>query len=167
MFLPPAGFTCSKHFEGYPCCHRQWQHEGHCHFVHGYSRSFTFWFAAKELDACGFVVDFSSLRPLEKQLRDQFDHTFLVNDDDPLLEQWRSLHEQGAIDLRVMKNVGMENTAQLLWNWANELLSKRDFGRTCCWKVEARENVSNEAAYSSVPEWFEPPSLENSTSGMI
>ena len=54
--------------------------------MHGYSRSFTFWFAATELDACGFVVDFSSLRPLEKRLRDQFDHTFLVNDDDPLLE---------------------------------------------------------------------------------
>ena len=161
MFLPPAGFTCSKHFEGYPCCHRQWQHEGHCHFVHGYSRSFTFWFAAKKLDACGFVVDFSSLRPLEKQLRDQFDHTFLVNHDDPLLEQWRSLHKQGALDLRVMKNVGMENTAQLLWNWANELLVERDLGRCCCWKVEARENVSNEATYSSIPHWFEQINLEN------
>ena len=97
MPLPPAGYTCSKQFEGYPCCHRQWQHPGHCRFVHGYSRSFTFWFAATELDACGFVVDFSSLRPLEKRLRDQFDHTFLVNQDDPLLEQWTSLHEQGAL----------------------------------------------------------------------
>jgi len=105
-------------------------------------------------------VDFSSLRPLEKQLRDQFDHTFLVNQDDPLLEQWRSLHEQGAIDLRVMKNVGMENTAQLLWTWANELLNERDFGRTCCWQVEARENISNEATYFSVPLWFESTNSE-------
>ena len=55
MPSPPAGHTCSKHFEGYPCCHRQWQHPGHCRFVHGYSRSFTIWFAANELDR-GFVV---------------------------------------------------------------------------------------------------------------
>ena len=96
MVLPPASFSCSKHFEGYPCCHRQWRHPGHCRFVHGYSRSFTFWFAAKQLDQCGFVVDFSSLRPLEKRLREQFDHTFLVNKDDPLMEQWQSLHQQGA-----------------------------------------------------------------------
>ena len=47
------GYTCSKHFAEYPCSHRQWRHEGHCRFVHGYSRSFTFWFAAKELDEFG------------------------------------------------------------------------------------------------------------------
>ena len=116
---------------------------------------------AVHLHVSTFVVGFSSLRPLEKQLRDQFDHTFLVNHDDPLLEQWRSLHKQGALDLRVMKNVGMENTAQLLWTWANELLIERDLGRCCCWKVEARENVSNEATYSSVPNWFDPVNLAN------
>jgi len=56
-----AAFTCTKTFSGYPCCHRQWRHQGHCRFVHGYSRSFSFWFRATELDDCGFVVDFSSL----------------------------------------------------------------------------------------------------------
>ncbi|EAQ69849.1 putative 6-pyruvoyl tetrahydropterin synthase [Synechococcus sp. RS9909] len=154
MSLPPAGYTCSKHFEGYPCCHRQWRHPGHCHFVHGYSRSFTFWFAASELDAYGFVVDFSSLRSLEARLRDQFDHTFLVNADDPLLTDWQRLHDQGALNLRVMRNVGMEASAELLWGWANELLQDRDGGRTCCWKVEARENRANAACYEAQPEWF-------------
>jgi 6-pyruvoyltetrahydropterin/6-carboxytetrahydropterin synthase len=55
----------------------------------------------------------------------------------------------------------MENTAQLLWTWANDLLIERDLGRTCCWKVEARENVSNEATYSSVPDWFEPKNFQD------
>jgi 6-pyruvoyltetrahydropterin/6-carboxytetrahydropterin synthase len=122
--------------------------------VHGYSRSFTIWFAATALDDCGFVVDFSSLRPLEKQLRDQFDHTFLVNADDPLMGQWQLLHEQGALDLRVMTNVGMEATAELVWTWANALLHDRDGGRTCCWKVEARENRANGASYEATPSWF-------------
>ena len=122
--------------------------------MHGYSRSFTIWFAATALDDCGFVVDFSSLRPLEKQLRDQFDHTFLVNADDPLMGQWQLLHEQGALDLRVMTNVGMEATAELVWTWANALLHDRDGGRTCCWKVEARENRANGASYEALPPWF-------------
>ena len=124
--------------------------------MHGYSRSFTVWFAARELDACGFVVDFSSLRPLEQQLRQQFDHTFLVNADDPLLDQWQSLHDRGALDLRVMDNVGMEATAQLVWTWANALLQERDGGRSCCWKVEARENQANAGGYEALPAWFPP-----------
>jgi 6-pyruvoyltetrahydropterin/6-carboxytetrahydropterin synthase len=150
-----AAYTCSKQFSGYPCCHRQWRHPGHCRFVHGYSRSFTVWFGAHHLDACGFVVDFSSLRPLEQQLARQFDHTFLVNADDPLLAHWRSLHDLGALDLRVMDNVGMEASAELVWGWANALLQARDHGRTWCWKVEARENGRNAACFEGLPEWFE------------
>ncbi len=124
--------------------------------MHGYSRSFTLWFAATELDACGFVVDFSSLRPLDQQLRAQFDHTFLVNGDDPLMDEWQRLHALGAIDLRVMDNVGMEASAALVWEWANALLQERDGGRTCCWAVEARENTSNGAMIHGLPGWFEP-----------
>ncbi|HJN35771.1 MAG: 6-carboxytetrahydropterin synthase [Prochlorococcus sp.] len=161
MSLPFPVHTCSKHFDGYPCCHRQWRHPGHCRFVHGYSRSFTVWFAARQLDDFGFVVDFSSLRPLEQQLSDQFDHTFLVNADDPLLPQWQKLHEQDALDLRVMANVGMESTAELVWGWANTLLLDRDAGRTCCWKVEARENRRNAACFEAIPGWFKADSEKN------
>ena len=149
-----AGYTCSKQFSGYPCTHRQWRHSGHCRFVHGYSRSFTCWFRATALDANGFVVDFSSLKDLEAQLSQQFDHTFLANADDPLLPTWRQLHEQGALDLRVMENVGMEASARLVWQWANELLRERDGGRACCWRVEARENERNAAFYEALPAWF-------------
>ena len=152
-------YTCSKNFSGYPCCHRQWRHPGHCRFVHGYSRSFTFWFAAQELDLYGFVVDFSSLRDLEQQLNNQFDHTFLANADDPLLSQWQSLNDQGAIDLRVMDNVGMESSAELVWQWANALLLDRDGGRSCCWRVEARENEANAACYEAIPQWYESKTL--------
>jgi 6-pyruvoyltetrahydropterin/6-carboxytetrahydropterin synthase len=153
-------FRCSKTFSGYPCTHRQWRHPGHCRFVHGYSRSFTFWFEARELDAYGFVVDFSSLKELEAQLAAQFDHTFLANADDPLLSQWQALHRQGALDLRVMANVGMEASAQLVWGWANDLLRSRDGGRTCCFKAEARENEKNAASYEALPDWFGAPEAQ-------
>ncbi len=153
--MPPFSYSCSKHFQGYPCCHRQWKHSGHCRFVHGYSRSFTFWFAANSLDENGFVVDFSGLRSLDHMLKNQFDHTFLVNADDPLLQEWESLHAKGALDLRVMKNVGMEASAELVWQWANELLLKRDLGRTCCWRTQSIENEANSASFYMIPEWFD------------
>tara|TARA_Y100001968_G_scaffold324803_1_gene364880 strand:+ start:2032 stop:2511 length:480 start_codon:yes stop_codon:yes gene_type:complete len=154
MTMPSFTFTCSKKFEDFPCCHRQWKHLGHCHFVHGYSRSFTFWFGAKELDQNGFVVDFSSLRKLEEKLIKQFDHTFLINDNDPLLLSWKKLHEEGALDLRIMKNVGMESSAELVWEWANSVLQDQDKGRTCCWRTESRENDSNAACFELIPDWF-------------
>ncbi len=155
MSIPHIGFTCIKHFQGYPCCHRQWRHSGHCRFVHGYSRSFTFWFAAKELDENGFVVDFSDLKPLENRLKKQFDHTFLVNADDPQLQQWKELHQEGALDLRIMKNVGMESTSEMIWEWANSFLFERDKGRTCCLRTESRENQFNSASFELVPDWYQ------------
>tara|TARA_B100002052_G_C15881939_1_gene599729 strand:- start:3094 stop:3585 length:492 start_codon:yes stop_codon:yes gene_type:complete len=148
-----AMYTCSKRFEGFPCCHRQPNHPGHCRFVHGYNRSFTCWFAAGKLDGTGFVVDFSGLKQLRAQLTEQFDHTFLANANDPLLGEWQRLHELGALDLRVMANVGMEGSARWVWERANELLLERDGGRSWCWKVEARENSSNAACWEARPSW--------------
>ncbi len=149
-----AAFSCRKHFKGYPCCHRQWNHPGHCSFVHGYSRSFTFWFKANALDQHGFVVDFSGLDLLDQKLKDQFDHTFLVNKDDPFIPQWEKLHNEKALDLRIMDNVGMEFTASLVWEWANSILFERDAGRACCFRVKASENNFNSAYFESIPNWF-------------
>jgi 6-pyruvoyltetrahydropterin/6-carboxytetrahydropterin synthase len=53
-----------------------------------------------------------------------------------------------------MANVGMEASAELVWAWANALLLARDGGRTCCVKVEARENEKNAAYYEALPDWF-------------
>ena len=155
MSINSSQFSCSKSYEDFPCSHRQWRHKGHCRYVHGYSRSFTFWFKAKELDINGFVVDFSSLKPLEKKLKEQFDHTFLINQDDPLLTYWEKLHVLEALDLRVMENVGMEFSSKMIWHWANDFLKEKDKGRSCCWKAEAQENTSNKATFERLPKWFE------------
>ena len=106
------------------------------------------------MDENGFIVDFSRLKPLEKKLKEHFDHTFLVNKDDPLLNYWKELHELQALNLRIMDNVGMENSSELIWEWANDYLKDRDKGRTCCWKTESKENKSNSATYERLPDWF-------------
>ena len=154
MYIHSLKFSCSKSYEDFPCSHRQWRHEGHCRFVHGYSRSFTFWFTAKKLDLNGFVVDFSSLKPLENRLKEQFDHTFLINKDDPLLNYWEKLNDLDALDLRIMDNVGMEFSSQLIWGWANEFLRIKDKGRTCCWKTESKENNFNMACFEKFSDWY-------------
>ena len=118
------------------------------------TRSFTFWFYAKELDQFGFVVDFSGLKPLEEKLVKHFDHTFLVNSDDPLLPEWQELHAKGGLNLRIMQNVGMESSAELVWKWANSFLLEKDEGRTCCWLAEARENENNSARFKLIPDWY-------------
>ena len=61
------------------------------------------------------------------------------------------LHDLDALDLRIMDNVGMEFTSELIWRWANEYLQDKDKGRTCCWKTESKENKSNKASYEEIP----------------
>ena len=140
MYIHSLKFSCSKSYEDFPCSHRQWRHEGHCRFVHGYSRSFTFWFTAKKLDLNGFVVDFSSLKSLENRLKEQFDHTFLINKDDPLMNYWKKLNDLDALDLRIMDNVGMEFTSKLIWRWANEYLQDKDKGCLLYTSPSPRDN---------------------------
>ena len=98
-------------------------------------------------------MDFSSLKELRQVLDQQFDHTFLANTDDPLLPEWQRLHELGALDLRVMANVGMEGSAHWVWEQTNALLYARDAGRSWCWQVEARENSKNAAYWQLPPPW--------------
>ena len=105
------------------------------------------------------MVDFSGLKQLRTLLQTQFDHTFLANASDPLLHEWQRLHELGALELRVMDNVGMEGSAHWVWQQANALLKQTDHGRSWCWKVEARENSCNAACWEAKPPWAEKSDL--------
>jgi len=118
--------------------------------VHGYSRSFFFTFGAIELDRCGFVVDFGGLKELKAYLDDMFDHTLLLNEDDPLLDKFRELEAAGAAKIRTMPyGVGMEGTARHLCEYADKLVREMTKGR--CWveSVESRENEKNSAIYTN------------------
>ena len=161
---PVSHFTSLKTFRNLPCSHRQWRHEGHCAFIHGYSRSYTFRFAAVELDANHFVVDFGSLKSLETWLEHWFDHTCLINADDPELELFRQLHDRGIVDLRVLPNVSMESSARFVWAYADNLVREATGGRAWCFAVESRENDKNAGTWEvardgsePAPTWVEPP----------
>lgn len=76
-------FTCSKRYDNLPAAHRQHNHDGHCAWIHGHNWSFEIEFLAEELDENGFVVDFGKLKNVKAWLEDHFDHTLLLNEDDP------------------------------------------------------------------------------------
>lgn len=145
--MNPKNFKSTKRFSGYPCTHRQWRAESHCRFVHGYSREFYFEFAAKELTKEGWVVDFGGLKELKSWLEHMFDHTFLVAQDDPQLETFRRLDKEGAIQLRVLPNPGMEGTAQFVYEEAMKILNKLYGDRAWITLVQVSENEKNSAMF--------------------
>lgn len=145
--MNPKNFKSTKRFSGFPCTHRQWRASSHCRFVHGYSREFYFEFAAKELTPEGWVVDFGGLKEVKTWLEYMFDHTFLIAQDDPHLEDFRKLHDAGAVQLRVMPNPGMEGTALYVYEEASKILKKLYGDRAWITLVEVSENEKNSAQY--------------------
>ena len=140
-------YTSTKRFIGYPCTHRQWKADSHCRFVHGYSREFYFEFAANELSEEFWVMDFGGLKEVKQCLDHMFDHTFLIAQDDPYLENFQKMDKDGIIQLRVLPNPGMEGTAKFVYDHVNELVQKSTSGRVWVTKVEVRENEKNSAFF--------------------
>lgn len=142
-----AKFRSTKLLKGYPCTHRQWKAKSHCRFVHGYSRSFYFEFESRELTEEMWVMDFGGLEDVKTWLAEWFDHTFLASEDDPYLDTFKELNEQGVIQLRVLPNAGMEGTAKFVYDKVSQIIDKNTSGRVWITKVEVRENEKNSAMY--------------------
>lgn len=137
-------YFSSKTIENLPCSHRRYLHDGHCAWIHGYSRSFEFWFVADTLDEMGFVMDFGGLKWLSDWLVSLYDHTMLIDASDPLLEDFRLLESKGACKLVTYENVGMEGSARFVGDYVIEQLSKQG-NRVRLYSVECRENNKNSA----------------------
>jgi 6-pyruvoyltetrahydropterin/6-carboxytetrahydropterin synthase len=145
-------YRSTKSFWNYPCAHRQWKHDGHCRFVHGYSRSFHFLFEAYQLDTTGFVMDFSGLKVIKSWLDENFDHTLLLNADDPLLDMFRAIEAQdGAKIVIVPSGVSMEGTAKWVYDTWAPLIHEQSNGEVRLIQVEVRENDKNSGIYNMEP----------------
>lgn len=136
-----------KTFDNYPCSHRQWRHDGHCQFIHGYSRSFTLTFGCLDLDPMGFGVDFGDFSELKAWFDQWFDHTTLINADDPERALFETLHARKIIDLRILPNVSMERTAEFVFQYVDPWISGRTDQRVVVLEVECRENNKNAGRY--------------------
>ena len=149
-------YQSTKLFDGYSTCFRQWKAEGtHCQYLHGYSISFRVWFEG-ELDNRNWVWDFGGMKRANNTIegmspKDYFtwllDHTTVIAEDDPYLEQFKQMDRDRVIQLRVLPATGCERFAELLYNKINDFLEVETDGRVRATKVQVYEHEKNSASY--------------------
>lgn len=132
--------TCAKQFQNLPFAHRQHNHDGHCSLIHGHNWTFEVEFACRALDENQFVIDFGKLKFIREWLEQRFDHTLVLNEDDPFLDimeefltdvRWDP-NLPNSIDLaKIVKvpNCGAEGLAAYALRQLNELLRDRNVGQ--------------------------------------
>lgn len=151
-----AKFKSTKLFDGYSACFRQWKADGtHCKYLHGYAVSFRVWFEG-DLDHRNWVFDFGGMKRAKNNIEGMapkayfdylLDHTTIVAEDDPYLENFKQMHLDGVIQLRIIENVGCEKFAEHLYSRVNDFLKLETQGRVKATKVEVYEHERNSASY--------------------
>ena len=151
-----GSFRSTKVFDGYSTVFRQWRAEGtHCRFLHGYGVSFKVWFEG-ELDERNWVWDFGGMKRAKGTIDGMnpkawmdymFDHTTIVAEDDPYLETFKKMNDEGIIQLRIIPAVGAEQFSNYLWVKLNNFIQEETNGRVRVVQVEFREHEKNTAFY--------------------
>ena len=133
------------HNEVLSCAFRQWRAEdSHCRFIHGYAIAVSLTFGCKELDHRNWVQDFGGLKEIKAWLKQNFDHTLCIAEDDPELETFKGLEDLDLVDLNIMPAVGCEKFAEYIYNHVSKIV---DDDRKWLESVEVREHGANSAIY--------------------
>jgi 6-pyruvoyltetrahydropterin/6-carboxytetrahydropterin synthase len=131
---------------GHSCAFRQWRADSHCNLIHGYALGFEITFEAAELNEQNWVIDFGDLGILKQYLKDTFDHTTIIADDDPEHETFLMLQNLNLINLKVMDNVGCEAFAENVFDFCYEKFSSM---RVDIKSVKVFEHGSNSAVFGN------------------
>ena len=149
-------FIAEKVYDGFSTVFRQAAAEGtHCRFLHGYGVSFKVTFEG-DLDHRNWVFDFGGMKRAKnlidgmtpkKWMDYMFDHTVVLAQDDPHLEDFKPLAEKGLIQLRVIPYVGAERFAEYIFHKLNNFVHKETEGAVRVSKVKFMEHAKNSATY--------------------
>lgn len=151
-----AKFQSTKEFDNFSVALRQHKAQhSHCRLLHGYAFKIKVWFESneidesKQLDEMNWVVDFGLFgrNDLKKWLNYMFDHTLLIEKDDPQLESFKLLDELRLCDLRIVDKIGAESLAKLVFEKFTGVFEKTEGGRVIVSKVEFFENDKNSGIY--------------------
>jgi 6-pyruvoyltetrahydropterin/6-carboxytetrahydropterin synthase len=153
-------YISTKNFDNFSVALRQHKAQhSHCCLLHGYAFEIKVWFAStesdvdKQLDDMNWIVDYGGFKAppkgngLREWLDNMFDHTTLIEQDDPFLDVFQGLEQMGICKLIVMDKMGAESVAKLVYDKFNDKLSKTDAGRCKVIKVECFENKNNSSIY--------------------
>lgn len=138
-------FQSTKRFSGYSVAFRQYKAtHSHCQYLHGYSLEFIATFEG-QLDQYNWVNDFGSFSKngTKQQLKYMFDHTTLVDENDPHINIFQTLHHKKIIQMRIVENLSSEYFAKIVF----DILSEQNTDLMKCIKVECIENNNNSASY--------------------
>ena len=130
--------------------HRQWKHDGHCSFVHGYGRYVEFTFTCEERDERGWVMDFGNLKGIKKWLEREWDHRLLVAHDDPQIPLLKVLNDNGVAYLNIMPKEygpGIEDSCKYVYDRVNPMIAELTDGRVWIEKVRVYEHENNWAEF--------------------
>lgn len=147
-------YKSTKIFDNYSVALRQHKAQhSHCQLLHGYALKFKIWFSAPNLDDMNWIVDFGGFKDtpkgngLKSWMNDMFDHTTLIEKDDPYRDLFEQMAMEGICKVHFLERMGAESLAKLVFNKFNNTLSKNDAGRCYVTKVECFENEKNSAIY--------------------
>jgi 6-pyruvoyltetrahydropterin/6-carboxytetrahydropterin synthase len=117
--------------------------------------SFKVWFEG-ELDERNWVWDFGGMKRAKGTIDGMnpkawmdymFDHTTIVANDDPYLEQFKEMWKDGIIQLRIIPATGAEQFAKYIYEKLNTFIQEETNGRVKIVQVEFREHEKNTAFY--------------------
>jgi 6-pyruvoyltetrahydropterin/6-carboxytetrahydropterin synthase len=120
---------------------------------------FKVWFASNEpleenqLDDMNWIVDYGGFKDkpvgngLKSWMDHMWDHTLLIQKDDPYADVFEQLGQMGLAKVHLLDKMGAESNAKLVYDHFNEVLSKTDAGRCKVIKVECFENDKNSSIY--------------------
>lgn len=151
-----GNFRSKKRIDGFSTCFRQWKaKDTHCSYLHGYDIYFDITFEG-DLDYRNWVADFGLFKRANNTIegmspKDYFtwllDHTTVIAEDDPYLEQFKQMDKDGIIQLRVLPATGCEQFAKYLNTIINHFVIAETNGRVKVVKVEVYEHEKNSASY--------------------
>jgi 6-pyruvoyltetrahydropterin/6-carboxytetrahydropterin synthase len=138
-------FQSTKLFDGYSACFRQWKAEGtHCRFLHSYIIKFKLIFLSD-------VENIFELHPdLELLLYGWFKNTFeyktFVAKDDPHLDKFKQMENDGIIQLTILESVGCERFSEYVYNQLQPIIDKFNLN-IMIKSVETFEHDKNSALF--------------------
>jgi len=146
-------FQSTKVFDGFSTAIRQHKAQhSHCSLIHGYSFYFKVIFAPVDditLDEMNWVVDFGCFKRngLKDWLADMFDHTLLIEQDDPMRPLFEEFGQYKVAKVVFLEKMGCENLAKLVFDKFQKTFDSTDPGRIRVVSVECFEHEKNSGIY--------------------
>lgn len=139
---------CTKRFGPFPFAHRQHKHKGHCSLIHGHNFYFEVTFEAATVDENNFVADFGQMEDVKKELGCHFDHTLVINFDDPEKATFEHLQKRGLCKMIVINSGSAEGLAQFAFELVDMIIRRFTNERVRVYRVTCFEDEKNSAIYS-------------------